>query len=144
MLQFPHYPLPVGDLHITPEDKRLYDTWFDQLLPQDGRLTEDEVLGALQNRGFEQADLYLDYSYNTLTPPGVSPLSPDGKFDRIGFSIFSHLTVRGHFYGDEILFQVVISSPYPLDNNTFHCSCPLSCPLNCLERTCPSSREETS
>ena len=34
MLQFPHYPLPVGDLHITPEDKRLYDMWFDQLVPQ--------------------------------------------------------------------------------------------------------------
>lgn len=100
--QFPQYSPPEGDFHITPDNKRLYDSWFDGLGPQDGRLSQKEVVGVFQDWGFELSKFAFEWI------SGLSELGQLGSryFDRICFSIFSHLTVRAYFYGDSIPMQL--------------------------------------
>ena len=90
-------PQPDGDFNITTKDKRLYDTWFDKLGPDDGFLTKLKVMNDFKNRGFELSDSTLDYIYDMSEPPEGGTW---GDLDRHGFSIFSHLTARAYFYGD--------------------------------------------
>ena len=88
-------PAPAGDfLLLTPANKRVYDTWYDNEGPKAGLLSEYKVTMA------------------SLHPGKIWKLSDqgqDGKLDRYEFSIYHHLTRRAYYYGDEIPDQVVIS-----------------------------------
>ena len=125
-------PQPDGDFNITPKDKRLYDTWFDKLGPMNGLLSKMKVMNDFKNRGFELSDSTLDYIYDMSGRPKAGR---DG-LDRLGFSIFSHLTARAYFYGDDIPYPVIMSPLSPPSHiKTSH----YSFLLNCHERICPNS-----
>ena len=87
--------------HLTAKDKKKYDTWFDQLRPQAGRLSEEKVRNFLRMM-FELSDSTLDKIWQHCHP------DKDGFLDIYQFTVASHLTVIA-FYGDEIPDQVVIS-----------------------------------
>ena len=88
-------PAPAADfLLLTPANKRVYDTWYDDEGPKAGLLSEYKVTMA------------------SLHPGKIWKLSgqgQDGKLDRYEFSIYHHLTRRAYYYSDEIPDQVVIS-----------------------------------
>ena len=129
-------PLPGGNLPLSPENKWLYDKWFDQLEPEDGRLSEERVLNFLKKKS-GLPDPTLEEIWM------LSDQDQDGFLDRSDFTVASHLTRRYDYYGDEIPDQVVtiyISSCSSLNYNTLH----YSFPLNCLRRTLKLRRDVTS
>ena len=75
--------------HLTPEDKKKYDTWFDQLRPQAGRLSEEKVRNFLRML-FELPDSTLDKIWQHC------PLDKDGFLDRYQFTVAFHLTERAY------------------------------------------------
>ena len=97
-------PFTAGNFHLTPEDKRKYDTWFDQRRPQAGRLSEENVRNFMM-----QADL-PDSTLDKIWE--LSDQDTDGFLDRYEWTVAIHLTVRA-YYGDEIPDQVVTSPHSP-------------------------------
>ena len=95
-------PFSVGNFHLTPEDKRKYDTWFDQHEPEAGRLSEEKVRNSLME-GTELPDSTLDKIWE------LSDQDRDGFLDRYEWTVAIHLTFRADVYGDEIPDQVFIS-----------------------------------
>ena len=90
-------PAPAGDfLLLTPANKRVYDTWYDNEGPKAGLLSEDKV-----TMGLPRSILAKIWK--------LSDQGQDGKLDRYEFSIYHHLTRRAYYYSDEIPDQVVIS-----------------------------------
>ena len=94
--------------HLRPEDKTMYDFWFDELGPQAGRLSVEKVRNFLMEWS-ELPDSTLDKILE------LSDQDKDGFLDRYEFRVAYHLTVRAD-NGDEIPDQVVISplSPYSI------------------------------
>ena len=88
--------------HLRPEDKTMYDFWFDELGPQAGRLSEEEVRNYLLE-GFELPDSTLDKIWE------LSDQDKDGFLDRYELTVASYLTSKAHGYGDYIPDQVLIS-----------------------------------
>ena len=99
-------PFP-GNFHLTPEDKRDYDTRFDQLGPQAGRLSEEKVR-IWQMKASGLPDSTLDKIWE------LSDQDKDGFLDRYEFTVAGHLTWRAAACGDEIPDQVVISPHFTL------------------------------
>ena len=97
LLQLP--PRPAANFHVTPENKRLYDTWFDQLGPEDGLLSEADVRDFYHEK-FELPDLNEDKIWD------LSDQDQHGFLDRHEFSVFCHLAVRSFYHDDEIPDQV--------------------------------------
>ena len=100
-------PFTGGNFHLTPEDKRQYDTLFDRRQPQAGRLSEKKVRNFMMQG--DLPDSTLDKIWE------LSDQDKDGFLDRYEWTVAIHLTVRA-YYGDEIPDQVVISphSPHSL------------------------------
>ena len=95
-------PFSAADFTIKSELKRQYDTEFDSYGPQAGRLSEEKVRNILEDWS-ELPDSTLDKIWE------LSDQEKDGSLDRYEFTVAFHLTVRAHYYSDEIPDQVVIS-----------------------------------
>ena len=93
-------PFTAGNFHLTPEDKRQYDTLFDKLQPQAGRLSEEEVRNFMM-----QGDL-PDSTLDKIME--LSDQDKDGFLDRYEFTMAFQLADRA-CNGWQIPDQVVIS-----------------------------------
>ena len=98
-------PQPSGNFHLTPEKKRLYDTWFDKL-EDHGLLSKDDVDDEVQDKLMIGSELPYDTLHKIWN---LSDQDNDGYLDRYEFSIFIHMLVRAYYCGYEIPDQVVIS-----------------------------------
>ena len=102
-------PFTAGNFHLTPEDKRKYDTWFDSWFdeerPQAGRLSEEKVRNYLLQT--ELPDSTLDKILE------LSDQDKDGFLDKYEFTVANQLIHRVKIHGDEIPDQVVISPHSP-------------------------------
>ena len=92
-------PFP-GNFQLTPEDKRKYDTWFDQQRPQAGRLSEEKVRNFMMQG--DLPDSTLDKIWE------LSDQDKDGFLDRYEWTVAVHLLVRAYEYGDEIPDQLYL------------------------------------
>ena len=73
-------PFSAGNFTLTPEDRRIYDTVFDELKPQAGRLSEKKVETFLM-KIFELPDFTLDKIWE------LSDKDRDGFLDRYEFKV---------------------------------------------------------
>ena len=89
------------EFRVSPDDKKKYDTWFDQLRPSAGRLSEEKVRKLLKML-FELPDSTLDKIME------LSDQDKDGFLDRYECTVAFHLTDRA-YNGWQIPDQVVIS-----------------------------------
>ena len=80
----------------------MYNTEFDKLEPQAGRLSEEKVRRFLMEIS-ELPDSTLDKIWE------LSDQDKDGFLDRYEWTVANFLTERAFDYGDEIPDQVVIS-----------------------------------
>ena len=99
-------PFTAGDFTLTPEDKRKYDTNFDQLGPHAGRVPWEKMRNFLLNQ-LEMPDYTVDKIWE------LSDQDRDGFLDRYEFTVARCLGDRAYAYGDEIPDQVVISQLSP-------------------------------
>ena len=74
---------------VSAEDKTKYDTWFDALRPQSGRLSEEKARNFLKML-FEQHESTLDKIWK------LSDQYKDGLLDRYEFTVAYHLTDRAY------------------------------------------------
>ena len=93
-------PFSAADFTIKSEDKEKYDTLFDQLGPQAGRLSEEKVRNFLTEIS-RLPDCALDKIWE------LSDQDKDGFLDRYEFTVACHLTITALRNGDEIPDQVV-------------------------------------
>ena len=99
-------PFTAGDFTLTPEDKRNYDTEFDELRPQAGREPWAKMRNFLLNK-------YKLPDYTAYKIWELSDQDRDGFLDRYEFTVARCLVWRACRYGDEIPDQVVISPLSP-------------------------------
>ena len=89
------------EFRVSLEDQNKYDTWFDQLRPQDGRLSEEKVRSILKML-FELPDSTLDKIME------LSDQEKDGCLDRYEFTVAWYLADKA-YDGWQIPDQVIIS-----------------------------------
>ena len=89
----------------------MYDLQFDNLGPQDGRLSEVTVRNEMKMiSDLFDSTMDLPDSFSTMDKIWeLADQDQDGFLDRYEFIVASHLTRRACCYGDEIPDQVIIS-----------------------------------
>ena len=91
-------PFTGGNFHLTPEDKRKYDTWFDERKSQAGLVSVDRA-----------RDIMMYNSLSDTTAEKILELCDedgDGYLDRHQWTVAMTLMQRAH-WGDLIPDQVV-------------------------------------
>ena len=101
------YDSSGANFKVTPDDRRLYGSWFDQLKPEEGRLSWDKVRTFMMQ--YKLPESILDKTWELADQDG------DGSLDRYEFIATCHLTSVAYM-GEMIPDQVIIHSYFSYEN----------------------------